>query len=293
MAKYISAKQILLPAKGAGTGSNIFGIRYSMNCYRGCQHGCIYCDTRSDCYRVRSFNDVEVKINAVDLLRKELAAKRTKGTVGTGSMHDPYMPLEIQEKLTRHTLEVLSDFHFPVHIMTKSNLVLRDLDVLKQLSNVYAAVTFTITTVRNDLSLLLEPNAPESSQRFQAMKALASKGILTGISMMPVLPWITDHWSHIRLLVEKATDYGASYILNAGMGMTLRQGQREFFYRKLDNKFPGMRQKYEKAYGNNYYAYVEKGEEISGRFHALCDKLGIAVKIPTYEETLPIQRTLF
>jgi DNA repair photolyase len=293
MPKHIQARQILLPAKGGDDNRNLFGIKYSMNCYRGCQHQCIYCDTRSDCYQILHFDEIEVKTNAVDLLRKELYSKKRKETVGTGSMNDPYMPIESGEKLTQKALEVLYEFRFPVHVMTKSSLVLRDKDILKDLSSVYAAVTFTITTPDDVLYRMIEPHAPESSQRFKAMKILASEGILTGVSMMPVLPWITDDWIQVQRLVKKAKDCGASYILNAGMGMTLRQGQREYFYNELDKIFPGLRKQYEKNFGNKYYAYINQAELMYRNFEELCDKLGIALQIPAFGKLSPEQEILF
>lgn len=293
MPKYIQARQILLPAKGGEDNRNLFGIKYSMNCYRGCEHQCIYCDTRSDCYQIRYYNEIEVKTNAIDVLRKELYSKKRKGTVGTGSMNDPYMPIESREKLTRKALEVLYEYRFPVHVMTKSSLVLRDKDILKDLSSVYAAVTFTITTPDDALSRKIEPHAPESSQRFEAMKILASEGILTGVSMMPVLPWITEDWMQIQTLVKKAKECGASYILNAGMGMTLRQGQREYFYNELDNIFPGLHKQYEKSFGNKYYAYINRAEFIYRNFKELCNKLGIDLSIPVFNIPSQAQGNFF
>src|SRR5512136_90012 len=148
-----------------------FGLKYTMNLYRGCQHQCIYCDSRSECYQIENFNqDVLVKVNAIELLRKELAGKRVVGTIGTGSMNDPYMPLEAEKQLTRRALETIEEFLFPIHVITKSDLVLRDLDLLKQISQIYAAVTFTITTSDDDLAKKLEPGAPSPSRRLAAMR---------------------------------------------------------------------------------------------------------------------------
>src|SRR5512136_875013 len=189
MIKEIQAQVLLSSAKRPDPW---FGIKYTMNLYRGCQHQCIYCDSRSECYQIENFADILIKANAIDLLRKELARKRVRGTVGTGSMNDPYMPLEATVNLTRRALEVIAEFRFPVHIITKSALVLRDLDLLKEIGRLYAAVTFTITTYDDGLSKMLEPGAPVSSRRLAAMQTLSAAGILTGVALMPVLPFIED-----------------------------------------------------------------------------------------------------
>src|SRR5512136_395368 len=189
MPREIQAKVLLSSSKHPDPW---FGIRYTMNLYRGCQHQCIYCDSRSECYQIEEFSDILVKANAIEVLRKELAHKRIKGTIGTGSMNDPYMPLEAERRLTRQALEVIAEFRFPVHVITKSDLVLRDMDLLKEISRVYAAVTFTITTYDDGLSKMLEPGAPVSSRRLAAMQTLSAAGILTGVALMPVLPFIED-----------------------------------------------------------------------------------------------------
>ena len=213
---------------------NWFGLKYNMNLYRGCQHQCIYCDSRSECYQIENFNtDVLVKANAIDLLRKELASKRVKGTIGTGSMNDPYMPLEEKLNFTGRALAVIAEFHFPVHVMTKSDLVLKDLDTLCQINRVYAAVSFTITTADDELAKKLEPGAPLVSERFRAMKTLADHDIHTGVTMMPILPFIEDDEENIRRIVEQAHAHGAAYII-PWFGMSLRDRQRAYYYDKLD-----------------------------------------------------------
>jgi len=169
MIKEINAKVILNPVKQP---DDWFGLKYNMNLYRGCQHQCIYCDSRSECYQIENFSDVLVKVNAIDLLRDELSRKRVKGTIGTGSMNDPYMPLEAKRNLTGQALQVIAEYHFPVHIVTKSDLVLKDLDTLHEINRVYAAVSFTITTTDDQLGKKLEPGAPRVSERLAAMKIL-------------------------------------------------------------------------------------------------------------------------
>ena len=263
-----------------------------MNLYRGCQHQCIYCDSRSECYRIENFNtDVLVKANAIDLLRKELASKRVKGTVGTGSMNDPYMPLEERLNLTGRALAVIAEFRFPVHVMTKSDLVLRDLDTLCQINRVYAAVSFTITTADDELAKKLEPGAPLVSERFRALKTLADHGIHTGVTMMPILPFIEDDEENIRRIVEQARAHGAAYII-PWFGMSLRDRQRAYYYDKLDDLFPGLRQKYERMFGNQYSCAVPNADRLARVFNELCDRHGIATRMKQYEPTTATQMKL-
>ncbi len=289
MIKEIQAKTLLGRVKQP---DDWFGLRYNFNLYRGCQHQCIYCDSRSECYQIEDFNhDVLVKVNAVELLRRELAHKRVKGTIGTGSMNDPYMPLEAERKLTRSALEVIAEFRFPVHIITKSDLVLRDLDLLGQIGRIYAAVTFTVTTADDALSKVLEPGAPASSRRLAAMQALARAGVLTGVALMPVLPFIEDTDENITRIVELAAGCGAKYILPA-FGMTLRDRQRAYYYDKLDRHFPGLRRRYEQAFGERYSARCASARKLEGLFGALCREYGIARHMPVYAPE-PLQPALF
>jgi len=259
-----------------------FGIKYTMNLYRGCQHQCIYCDSRSECYRIENFADVIVKVNAIDLLKKELPRKRVKGTIGTGSMSDPYLPLEATRRLTAQALEVIAEQRFPVHVLTKSDLVLRDLDILRVISRVYAAISFTITTADDELGKKVEPGAPLVSRRFAAMTQLADAGLLTGVLLMPVLPFIEDNPDNITAIVDRAKDCGASYIL-ASFGMTLRDRQRAYYYAQLDRLFPGQRQQYEGQYGNRYLAAVRGATRLKQIFRETCERQGIATHLPFYE----------
>lgn len=289
MIKEITAKTLLSSSKQPDSW---FGIKYTMNLYRGCQHQCVYCDSRSECYQIENFADILVKVNAIDLLRDELPRKRIKGTVGTGSMNDPYQPIEATRNLTGQALRVIAENHFPVHIITKSNLVLRDLDPLKQISQVYAAVSFTITTADDALGKKLEPGASLVSQRLAAMKTLSENGILTGVTMMPILPFIEDSEENIRAIVEQAHAHGARYII-AGFGVTLRDRQRAYYYDKLDQLFPGLRQKYEYAFGARYSASGPNVRQLDKLFHELCDRYGIATRMPHYAPFVATQPALF
>lgn len=280
MIKEIQAKTLLVRVKGS---EDWFGRYYSMNLYRGCQHQCIYCDSRSECYQIDDFeHDVLVKANAIELLRRELAGKRVIGTIGTGSMNDPYMPLEEEIRLTRPALETIADYGFPVHVITKSDLVLRDVDLLEEISRKsFAAVTFTVTTAEDALSKRLELGAPVSLRRLVALQTLRQRGILAGVSMMPVLPFIEDTEENIRAILRLAHEAGAKYILPA-FGMTLRDRQRDYYYAKLDRLFPGMRPRYEQAFGERYSAPARNARHLEEIFAEICQELGMTTKIPVF-----------
>ena len=269
-----------------------FGLKYSMNLYRGCQHQCIYCDSRSACSQIENFRDILVKTNAIDLLTAELARKRIKGTIGTGSMNDPYMPIEKKRELTRQALEVIAEQRFPVHVLTKSDLVLRDLEILRRISQVYAAVSFTITTADDVLGKKLEPGASLVSHRLRAMKTLVEAGIYSGVLMMPILPFLEDNEENITQIVKLAHAHGASYIIPA-IGMTLRAGSRDYYYEKLDRLFPGVREKYESKFGYRYQISANNAHELERLFRDLCDQYGIATRITPFKPVLGKQLDLW
>jgi DNA repair photolyase len=290
MIREITAKTLLSHVKQP---DNWFGLKYSMNLYRGCQHQCIYCDSRSQCYGIENFNsEVLVKANAIELLRSELSRKRVKGTIGTGSMNDPYMPLESELNLTGRALKVIAEFGFPVHVMTKSDLVLRDLDTLCQINTRYAAVSFTITTADDELGRMLEPGAPLVSQRLRAMRVLAEQGVHTGICMMPILPFIQDSKENVSSIVEKAHAHGAAYIIPS-LGMTLRDRQRAYYYQRLDSLFPGVRQKYQRAFGDQYHCPAQDAHNLGELLHELCDRHGIPTRMERYQAATATQLRLW
>jgi DNA repair photolyase len=287
--KEIQAKVLLSHVKQPDTW---FGLKYNLNLYRGCQHHCIYCDSRSECYQIEDFDgEVLVKANAIDLLRRELARKRVKGTIGLGSMNDCYMPIERELNLTGQALELIAQFGFTVHVMTKSNLVLRDLDTLCAINERYATVSFTITTAADALGKKLEPGAALVSDRFRAMRAIADRGIQTGISFMPVLPFIEDTEENVAAIVEMAHEHGASYIIPS-FGMTMRDRQRAYYYSKLDELFPGLRDKYERAYGDRYHCPVPNADRLAKVFHDLCRRYGISPRMMPYEPQTAKQLSL-
>jgi DNA repair photolyase len=278
MIKEIHSKTILNHVKQPDT---YFGLKYNMNLYRGCQHQCIYCDSRSECYQIENFADIHVKVNAVDLLADALPRKRMRGTIGFGSMNDPYMPVERKYKLCRQALEVIAQHQFPVHIITKSDLVLRDIDLLEEINPVYAAVSFSITTADDALSKKLEPGAPPSSARLEAMKTISHAGITTGVTMQPILPFIEDSLENITQLIELSHAHGASYIL-PWFGLSLRDGSREYYYKKLDQLFPGLKEKYIRQYGQTYICNSPDWEQLDKTFQQAVTKYDIKTQMPIF-----------
>lgn len=279
MVTEITAKTILNHVKQPDPW---FGLKYNMNLYWGCQHQCIYCDSRSECYRLGDLADIRVKVNALELLEDALPRKRVRGTIGFGSMNDLYMPIEKEYLLARDALEIIQCHQFPVHILTKSDLVLRDLDILSEISKTYAAVSFTITTADDDLARKVEPGAPLPSARYKAMRVLAEAGILTGLTMMPILPFLEDDSENIRQIIQKAADSGASYIIPA-FGMTLRPGSRDYYYQKLDLLFPGVKEKYIQTFGDSYQCSAPNWRQLNDVFQEEIIREDIRSKIPVFE----------
>lgn len=270
-----------------------FGLKYTMNLYRGCQHRCIYCDSRSECYGIEDFDgEVLVKANALELLRQELARKRIKGYIGTGSMNDPYMPLERKLRVTARALEIVAEFRFPVHVLTKSDLVLRDQEILDRINgDSSAVVSFTVTTADDDLARQIEPGAPAPSARFQAMAALTARGIMTGVVLMPVLPFLEDNSDNIEQIVQRAHDCGATHVIPS-FGMTLRDRQRAHFYAQLDRLFPGLSKKYQMAFGERYFAPAANAAGLEALFTDLAERYGLRRRVLPYQQPVATQLRL-
>ena len=267
--EYIPAKTIVTTVKD----HSWFGIDYNMNIYRGCPHGCIYCDSRSLCYQIEDFDNVRAKQDALRIIRDDLLKKRKRGVVATGAMSDPYNPLEAEHKLTRNALELLNAYRFGVAIATKSNLIVRDAPVLQDIqAHSPVLIKITITTHDDTLCRIIEPHAPVSSDRFSAVKALSDSGIYTGILMMPLLPFIEDTEENIINIVRKAKENGARFIYPA-IGMTLRAGNREYFYKQLDTRFPGIKEKYIQQYGGRYYCTAPGVKRLWHIFAGECQRL--------------------
>ncbi len=270
--EYIPAKTIISPFKGTDSW---FGVNYNMNIYKGCCHGCIYCDSRSDCYHIDNFDKVRAKENALQIIRNNLRSKVKTGVVGMGSMSDPYNPFEKELELTRHTLELINAYGFGTAIYTKSTLVTRDIDILKDIAeHSPVLVNITVTTADDALCEKIEPNVSLTSERFQAAKMLSDAGLKVGLLMMPILPFINDTRENILSIIENAHLCGVKYIYPS-FGVTLRMNQREWFYDKLDEKFPGIKEMYIKTYGTQYSCISPKAKELWKIFKAQCDKYGI------------------
>lgn len=292
--KTIPAKTLLIKNKDLSW----FGAEYNMNIYKGCSHGCIYCDSRSECYHVENFDEVRVKENALQILRDELRRKVNKGTIFTGSMSDPYNPFEKKLELTKGALELIRSYGFGVSIATKSNLITRDIDMLKEIKK-HAPVLakITITTADDEIAKKVEPYVCRSSKRFEAVRELSEAGIFTGLLMMPILPFIQDSEENIYEIVKNAHENGAKFIYPA-MGMTMRVGQREYFYERLDEYFPGIKEKYIQKYGYNYKCGSEHVSKLWALFARECEQRGILYKmsaiISTYKRGYNTQQlTLF
>ncbi|MBD9098198.1 radical SAM protein [bacterium] len=269
--EFIKAKTILTKVK---YGADWYGIDYNMNLYKGCTHGCIYCDSRSNCYHIDNFDIVRGKENALYILEKELS-KKSRGIICIGAMSDTYNPLEQQYEQTRKALELIAKYGFGVSIDTKSDLILRDIELLEKINlknNVI--VKFTITTPNDELSKIIEPNVCVSSRRLKAIKILNDNGIFAGIMMNPVLPFITDNEKDIKELVKLAYKNGAKFI-HTYMGMTLRENQRDYYYEKLDKNFKGLKEKYMKYYEDRYDCVVPNYKKLYKVFTEECDKYGI------------------
>ena len=273
--EYVTAKTIVYKDKSSAW----FGSDYKMNIYRGCCHGCIYCDSRSDCYRIDDFDKVHAKENALEIIRNDLRRKVRKGVIVTGAASDPYNPFEEKLLLTRHSLELINAYEFGVGISTKSPLITRDIDVLGEIAEHSPVIAkMTITAADDKISKLIEPNVAPSSQRFEALKKLADNGIYSGILMMPILPYVTDSEENILKIIDMAAESGAKFIY-AYFGLTMRAGQREYMYQKLDESFPGLKQKYIRYYGDKYQCASKNSRKLYNIFKAECEKRGILYKM--------------
>lgn len=263
---YITAKSILTP--------------HSMNIYRGCSHGCIYCDSRSRCYQfTHDFEDIEVKQNAPELLEETLRKKRKRCMVGTGSMSDPYIPLEKELCLTRRCLEIIDKYNFGAALITKSDLVLRDLDVLSRINKkTKAVVQMTMTTADDQLCKIIEPGVCPTSRRFEVLKAFRDEGIPTVVWFSPLLPFINDTRENIDGIVDYCIRAGVKAIICFGIGVTMREGNREYFYAsldraaKLDRRFIGMKERYQKSFGYSYMVDSPHNAELMAYLSQLCRK---------------------
>ena len=260
---FVDAKAIL----------NGSGGHYGMNIYRGCSHGCIYCDSRSLCYHfTHPFEDIEVKRNAPELLEKALKPKRRKCMIGTGAMSDPYMHCEEKLRLTRRCLEIILENGFGAAVLTKSDRILRDIDLLEEINRcAKCVVQMTLTTYDDDLCRILEPNVCVTKRRIEVLERMRERGIPTVVWMTPVLPFINDTEENIASILDECVMVGVRGVINFGMGLTLREGDRGYYYAALDKHFPGMKEKYVRRYGNAYELPSPRAGELTKIFHKICD----------------------
>ncbi len=261
---YADYKTILSPQNG-------------MNLYRGCTHGCIYCDSRSKCYQFdHAFEDIEIKRDAVKILEQQLRRKRQPCMIGTGSMCDPYIPLETELQITRQSIEVIERYGFGLAILTKSARLLRDLDLLKRINaKTKCVVQTTLTTFDETLCRKIEPHVSSTRERFEMLLRLREEGIPTVVWLCPILPFINDTEENLLGLLDYCVQAGVKGILNFGFGVTLREGDREYFYEALDRDFPGVKQQYVRTFGNAYSCESPNNTALMEVFRSECKKNGI------------------
>lgn len=255
----------------------ILSAKNGMNLYRGCSHGCIYCDSRSRCYHMEhDFEDIEVKENALELLGSALRRKRQKCMIGTGAMTDPYIPLEMELKNVRKALSLIYEYGFGFTVITKSSRILRDIDLLQKINErTKCVVQMTLTTLDEELCKKLEPNVSTTRERFEVLKRLHELGIPTVVWLSPILPFINDTEDNISGILDLCIDAKVYGVICFGMGLTLRDGNREYFYRQLDRLFPHLKEKYIKSYGNQYIIDSPNREKLMSLFHQKCDRNGL------------------
>ncbi len=255
----VKAKGILSPQNG-------------INIYRGCTHGCIYCDSRSRCYQINhDFEDIEIKINAPQLLEDALCRKRKKCMIGTGAMCDPYIHLEQKLGNTRKCLEIINTYGFGLSIQTKSARILEDLDLLKKINEkTKCVVQMTLTTYDENLCKIIEPNVSTTKERFEVLKIMRDNGIPTVVWLSPILPFINDTEENIRGILNYCVEAKVHGIICFGMGLTLREGNREYFYKKLDEHFPGMKARYIEKYGYSYEVTSDNNEKLMNMVKEVC-----------------------
>lgn len=248
-----------------------------MNVYRGCTHGCIYCDSRSSCYQMKhEFEDIEVKENAPELLEAALKAKRKRCMIGTGAMCDPYLHAERELEITRRCLELINRYEFGAAVLTKSDLIMRDIDLLEEINRkTKAVVQMTLTTADEALCRIVEPNVCTTRRRFEVLCEMRDRGIPTVIWFSPLLPFINDTEENLLAIMDYARRAGCRGIISFGMGLTLREGDREYYYAALDKHFPGLKQRYISRYGNSYELPSPDNDRLMRLFVRECRQSGI------------------
>jgi DNA repair photolyase len=259
----------------------------NFNLTKGCNHGCIYCDSRSTCYQNGLFDQIKIKVDAIPIMDKELSKKRQKTILTTGGMNDPYISMPESLELTRNALKTIYKHGFGVSILTKSDQILRDLPLIKDINHRYKAIVqMTVTTTDDALAAKIEPNVTRPSKRFACLKEFSKIGIKTGLWMTPLLPFITDTEENIKDIIKQAHEAGVSFIVMYGIGTTMREGSREYFYNRLDKLFPGMKHRYIYHYKDEYICDSPKALDLQKVFEEACEEYGILYKSEEIEEKI-------
>lgn len=291
--EYVKTRTIMTKSD---QGEKWFGIDYHMNLYKGCSFGCIYCDSRSDCYHINNFDVVKTKVDALEILEAELSSKGYRGVVSFGTLSDPYNECEENMEITRNALKLINKYGFGVSIDTKSDLILRDVDLLKEIAEKNSVIIkISITTFDDDLAKKIEPNVPSSTRRFEVLKSLRKAGLYAGVLMTPVLPFLTDTEENIKAMVQKSHEVDAKFIYTK-MGMNLRTNQRTYYYQKLEELYPGLSMDYEAVYGNKYICNSLQYRHLMELFLKLCHQKGILTEmediIADYKKTIPMNEQI-
>lgn len=293
--RFEEAKSIVRPVKNI---DNFFPVDFNMNIYRGCSHGCIYCDSRSICYRLDNFGEVRGKADSTAIIREELKRRKKTGIIGTGAMSDPYNPQEAEYCLTGQALDLIGQYGFGAGITTKSDLVARDADRLREINTFAPAyVTFSVTAADDALSVAIEPGAPATSNRLEAMNKLTQAKVWCGVWLNPVLPFITDGEDNLRRIVKMSHEAGARYVV-CHFGVTMREGNREYFYEALERKFPRLKEKYQRTFGSSYICKAPEYRRLKRMFKELCSKYGLMtdfreINLRIRQSVEPVQYSLF
>lgn len=291
--EYVKTRTIMTKSD---QGEKWFGIDYHMNLYKGCSFGCIYCDSRSDCYHINNFDEVKSKVDALEILESELASKGYRGVVSFGTLSDPYNPEEESLEITRNALKLIAKYGFGVSIDTKSDLILRDIDILQEIAlNNSVIIKISISVADDDMAKKLEPNVISSTKRFEVLKTLTEASLYAGVLLTPVLPFLTDTEENIRAIISKSSNANARFIYTK-MGMNLRTNQRTYYYQKLDELYPGLSSDYEAVYGNKYFCSSLQYRHLMELFLKLCHQKGILTEmediIKDYKKVVPMNEQI-
>ncbi len=291
--EYVKTRTIMTKSD---QGKKWFGIDYHMNLYKGCSFGCIYCDSRSDCYHINNFDEVKSKVDALEILENELSSKGLRGVVSFGTLSDPYNKEEEKMEITRNALKLILKYGFGVSIDTKSDLILRDIDLLKEIAKKNSVIIkISITTTDDGLARMIEPNVPSSTRRFEVLKKIREAGIFAGVLMTPVLPFLTDKEENIRSMVLKGKEAQANFIFTK-MGMNLRTNQRAYYYQKIEELYPGLSSDYEAVYGNKYVCNSLQYRHMMELFLKLCHENEILTDmeeiIAAYKKVIPMNEQI-